>query len=840
MRRVLRCGVLAVLTAVAIAVLVGCGEEKTTGAFHFFEYEIDFIADLGLEHLNVHSYEGGKMIYQPMRQHLDEESGRYYQEKNEYDIVDLRTGGIETVIASPESYSELNVYQRALSNISSIALLSDGSELICWNHPVDTEPAKNKYLLTLIKDGETAWELDLSDTIMKSELKSTPKIRVADDGTIFMLFSGYLRDPRLFTISGEEIREVEVPDAFAGSSPSLESDGDGRVCLLVEDPSIDGMYVYLSRYDAENGKLSKVGKIKIETDGIARPLLAPGHDLYLRMSGAVWYLDLPTEEGEKPKPEILFEWLDLGLTNDMVQEMRYIGEDEWFVVYKDNDKLHSGRVKRCEMSGYLEYYAAKNGEEAARALENRETLYVVTTEDLNLDAANDASLKLVDSMQRFNRSNQQYEMKLKRIAGDESTVSGNLMRSMMSGDLPDVIAFTGKMRSRNFSRQDMFADLYEFMDGDKEHSRDSFLPCVLSSFEKGGRLPLLTTNFGFETLISVSDKASEISGLTLDETIDYAEALPEGEYFAAIQTAADKVNTVFADDMLRAGLGEFVDYDKKTCDFDNKSFRRLLEFLKDGNATYNSERLDNALVTAVDMGDFGWFLMQTKPWLIGHEMVMVGYPHGDDTNGAAIYPKMQLAIPDGSANKEGAWAFVTGYIDSQKDEFASMCERLSEGKTTSVYAVPGFPCTKEAAESLLAYLSDTHYDVTVTETVNKTTGKTERRMSFGPRWNYKYDYNENGERVLVEYDYSSPEALAKRTAHESKDGASVTALYSEFTEPELNAFRAVFNEKCLVWSDDNETMNIINEEISGYFAGTKTLDEVVGMIQDRVTTRINE
>ena len=38
----------------------------------------------------------------------------------------------------------------------------------------------------------------------------------------------------------------------------------------------------------------------------------------------------------------------------------------------------------------------------------------------------------------------------------------------------------------------------------------------------------------------------------------------------------------------------------------------------------------------------------------------------------------------------------------------------------------------------------------------------------------------------------------------------------------------------------HETMNIINEEISGYFAGTKTLDEVVGMIQDRVTTRINE
>lgn len=169
-----------------------------------------------------------------------------------------------------------------------------------------------------------------------------------------------------------------------------------------------------------------------------------------------------------------------------------------------------------------------------------------------------------------------------------------------------------------------------------------------------------------------------------------------------------------------------------------------------------------------------------------------------------------------------------------------MCERLAEGNVSLTYSVPGFPCTVEAAEALLSYLSDTHYDVTDIETVDKSTGETQHRLSCGPRWNYRYEYDSEGKRVLVEYDYRSSEALAKREAAEAKNGNVVTALYSEFSDSELEAFRKIFNEKCLVWSDDNETMNIINEEISGYFAGTKTLDEVVGMIQDRVTTRINE
>ena len=165
--------------------LFSCDRKSETKEFFFFENDSDFVGELGYTQYSAfdHTYNGSKMFWK------DGFGG-----STKFFISDLLTGVTDSIQAIPDSFSELTEWQQSLSSFYTSALMSDGSELIRWSHVIATEydrlqiETERKYLLTLIKDGETVWELDLSETIMKDELKAASKIRVSDDGTIFVLF----------------------------------------------------------------------------------------------------------------------------------------------------------------------------------------------------------------------------------------------------------------------------------------------------------------------------------------------------------------------------------------------------------------------------------------------------------------------------------------------------------------------------------------------------------------------------------------------------------------------------------------------------------------------------
>lgn len=95
---------------------------------------------------------------------------------------------------------------------------------------------------------------------------------------------------------------------------------------------------------------------------------------------------------------------------------------------------------------------------------------------------------------------------------------------------------------------------------------------------------------------------------------------------------------------------------------------------------------------------------------------------------------------------------------------------------------------------------------------------------------------------MLDESYREPEFLLKYSKKQSAYtyAQNVTAIYSEFTDDKFAAFRKIFSGKCILWSDDTETLNIIYEETDAYFSGSASLDDTVKMINDRVNTRINE
>ena len=64
--------------------------------------------------------------------------------------------------------------------------------------------------------------------------------------------------------------------------------------------------------------------------------------------------------------------------------------------------------------------------------------------------------------------------------------------------------------------------------------------------------------------------------------------------------------------------------------------------------------------------------------------------------------------------------------------------------------------------------------------------------------------------------------------------------FGYMTEGAENILRGIFDGAANAVSTDEALLSIIREEASAYFSGAKSVDETVKLIENRVTTLINE
>lgn len=69
---------------------------------------------------------------------------------------------------------------------------------------------------------------------------------------------------------------------------------------------------------------------------------------------------------------------------------------------------------------------------------------------------------------------------------------------------------------------------------------------------------------------------------------------------------------------------------------------------------------------------------------------------------------------------------------------------------------------------------------------------------------------------------------------------SVYVELRPLTEEEAEKFRDLTDKVSNVYAEETKFMNIINEECQAYFAGDKSVDETVKIIQGRAQTYMNE
>jgi len=172
-------------------------------------------------------------------------------------------------------------------------------------------------------------------------------------------------------------------------------------------------------------------------------------------------------------------------------------------------------------------------------------------------------------------------------------MNDKLTQDALAGDLPDVLISeqNGKFGDIDMVSMDVFLDLYPFIDRDKDISRDSFVPTLLTSLEHEGTLPALGNklyiNLGY---LAKTKYVKDIDKWDFDGYMDLLERMPSlNEKWGSLYgTPRDTFFHQFSP-------YDWIDLENATCSFDSDSFIRVLRYClsADGTSPYDSQRFDD-------------------------------------------------------------------------------------------------------------------------------------------------------------------------------------------------------------------------------------------------------
>lgn len=235
-------------------------------------------------------------------------------------------------------------------------------------------------------------------------------------------------------------------------------------------------------------------------------------------------------------------------------------------------------------------------------------------------------------------------------------------------------------------------------------------------------------------------------------------------------------------------LWGMVDWEKGTCDFSGDLFAKMLEAAK----RYGYDRTENHPSVAEPMS-VGLYSYETRAQMESEGKVPVGYIFED-----GCYPIVNhtgvMAINSNSddAHRQGAWEF--------------MAFLLSEEVQTEIGQFP-YPVSRKVFEAIAKREME---EGSITVTI-KADGRSVRSVKGNAD-------------VLKELNY---------------DEEAFRAIY-DLTEEKVDEIRTLLETSRALPTRVVPLITMINEDASAYFIGSKSIEEVVPVIQNRVQLYLNE
>ena len=365
-----------------------------------------------------------------------------------------------------------------------------------------------------------------------------------------------------------------------------------------------------------------------------------------------------------------------------------------------------------------------------------------------------------------------------------SEVSDAVYLDLRNGDGPDILVNFGAYSQ--FEREDILADLNQFIDGSSPLSRNEYFDNIFRAYETDGKLYQIPLNFAVEGIAGNTDLIGEKTSWDYKEFEEIAAGLPSDVTMLEETDRIELLNRMMS---VQKGL---IDYSTGTVHYqDNAEFAAMLDMIKKYGSDRDSNQIsasrdsnpdspdnplgqfgDGALATVtayiIDMGSFWEYASRNKG-----NVCFAGYP-GPAKQGMAVTGAFTMAISQKSQHKEEAWDFIR-YMLGEEAQYSLARER---------YKIP----VSRAAEEKTA--------------VDNVASDMAYRMMFGT----------------------------------GMYGGSVQPLEREMETP----FRQMIENVHGRAVSYPTAMLIICEEAPAYFTGQKSLSEVVSVIQNRSATIVKE
>lgn len=364
-----------------------------------------------------------------------------------------------------------------------------------------------------------------------------------------------------------------------------------------------------------------------------------------------------------------------------------------------------------------------------------------------------------------------------------------LNSDIASGKAPDIIVAQNGSDIQNYVAKGLFADLNKFIKNDPDVDYDDLFPNLIEACSYNGKLYQIAPSFYIQTALGKTSVLGGRESWTLDEYIQFAKTIPEGSVMFPEMT---RDNMLY--NMLSINVSDFMDVTKAKCYFDSPEFISLLEYLKtlptedelytdDYWDNYNYEenqaqyRTNKAILMAYTL-----YSPNDLKYLIhgnfGEDVTFIGFPCKEG-NGSSIVLDSTYAISSKCKNQEAAWEFVKYFIGK---------DYLSQQNWS-------IPASMSKFDEMCEDLKKKPY------------------------------YEDNGQ--IIEYDDTY-----------YINGQEV--VLQPFTQEEIDKIKAFVCSvnKIGAYSEDIET--IITEDSEPFFAGQKSAEECVKIIQSRATIMLNE
>ena len=400
----------------------------------------------------------------------------------------------------------------------------------------------------------------------------------------------------------------------------------------------------------------------------------------------------------------------------------------------------------------------------------------------------------------FNQTHTDVQIEAKDYWGNsfETAAQGReqLITEILTGRVPDIIDLgytntpVAMLPYRQLAQRGYLEDLWPYIENDPELGREAVLEAPLQAAEVDGGLYMLFDSVLISTLAGSEQVVGDQKSWTMEDLKAAFASMPEDS--TILQYVWPRVQV--AEHLLGMSMDGYIDWETGQCSFDSENFRFDLEFLKElpeeiewtSNEAVNLE-LGDRMREGRQMLEQTYIRtpqdIQKFDALFGGRASFVGYPTADGSAGSAFYPAFtKLAISSTCGNKEAAWEFVRQLLLPQYSDLPAAAEAVVKDRN------PYIP-------------------------VNL--------VDYGL---LKRVYTEMDSVKTTEWLYAGTTSIE----------------YDRVSDADIDRFENLLNSVGRIELYDSELLQIVMDQAGPYFAGDKTVDETVALIQNRVTLYVNE